>query len=160
MSHAAKSPSTPHIEELVVNRKAYHLYEIVDKLEVGIVLTGTEIKSVRANGASIQEAYVTVDKGQLWLINSSIAPYKFGSHYNHEEKRRRKLLAHKIEIRKLQSAMTEKGFTAVPLSLYLKNGILKVSVGLGKGKKQADKREALKEAEDKRSIARALKNSQ
>lgn len=152
-------PDTPHIKELVSNRKAGFQYEILDTFEVGIVLIGTEIKSLRNNGGSLQEAYISVDRGELWLLNASIAPYRFGSVYNHEEKRKRKLLAHKKEILRITSSIQEKGLTCIALSLYLKNGKAKVKIALARGKKLHDKRDSIKEKEDTRSIQRALKNN-
>lgn len=147
------------IKELVSNRKAGFQYEILDTFETGIVLVGTEIKSLRDHGGSLQEAYISVDSGELWLINASIAPYRYGSLHNHEEKRKRKLLAHKKEIIKLQQAIQEKGLTCIPLSIYLKNGRAKVKIALAKGKKLHDKRDAIKDREDTRSIQRAMKNN-
>src|SRR5262249_54215438 len=115
-------------KELVSNKKAGFLYEILDTLECGIVLLGTEIKSLRDHGGSLQDAYVTCEKSELWLIHASIAPYRFGNIHNHEEKRKRKLLAHKREIRRLQAQVQEKGLTCIPLSMYLKNGKVKVKI--------------------------------
>lgn len=149
---------TNDIKELVSNRKAGFQYEILDTFEMGIVLVGTEIKSLRDHGGSLQEAYITIDNDELWLINATIAPYRFGGHHNHAEKRRRKLLAHKREITKLNSAIQEKGLTCIPLSIYLKKGRAKVKIALAKGKKLHDKREAIKEREDNKSIQRAMKN--
>ena len=148
----------PHIEELVTNKKAYFDYEVLETYETGIVLQGTEIKSLRSHGASLQEAYIIVDKGELWLIASSIAPYKFGSFYNHEEKRKRKLLAHKKEIRTIEAAIAQKGLTCMPLSIYIKNGIVKLKIGICRGKKQHDKREKLQERDDKRAMDRMMKS--
>lgn len=149
---------TSEIKELVSNRKAGFQYEILETFETGIVLLGTEIKSLRDHGGSLQEAYVTIDADELWLVNSSIAPYRFASFYNHEEKRKRKLLMHKKEIRKLAIAIQEKGLTCIPLSIYLKKGRAKVKIALARGKKLHDKRESIKEREDTRAIQRALKN--
>ncbi len=146
-----------HIKELIYNRKVTFQYEIIEKLETGIVLMGTEIKSLRQGGGNLQDAFITVELGQLWLVSSQIAPYSFGSYCNHEEKRKRKLLAHKKEIRRLQALIDEKGYSCVPLSLYLKNGKAKVLVAVVKGKKLFDKRASIKDREDNRSIQRALK---
>lgn len=146
------------IKELVSNRKAGFSFEILETFETGIVLQGTEIKSLRDHGGSLQESYVSIDGGELWLVNASIAPYRFGSVYNHEEKRRRKLLMHKREITKIQAAIQEKGLTCIPLSIYLKKGRAKVKIALAKGKKLHDKREAIKEREDDRAIKRAMKS--
>jgi len=146
-----------HIKELVSNRKAGFEYELLEKLEVGISLVGTEIKSLRDHGGSLHEAYVSIDKGELWLVNASIAPYRFGNVHNHPEKRKRKLLAHKNEIVRLQAAIQEKGLTCIPLSIYLKNGKAKVKVALARGKKLHDKRETIKRREDAKTIQRVMK---
>ncbi len=149
---------TTEIKELVSNRKAGFQYEILETFETGIVLVGTEIKSLRDHGGSLQEAYVSIDSGELWLVNATIAPYRHGGLYNHEDKRKRKLLVHKKEIDKLNSAIQEKGLTCIPLSIYLKKGRAKVKIALAKGKKLHDKRESIKEREDNKSIQRAMKN--
>ena len=144
--------------ELVSNRRAFHEYEILETFEAGIVLVGTEIKSLRNHGGSLQDAYVLIcDTGAL-LKNASIAPYKFGNLFNHEEKRDRKLLLHKREIVKLKTLSQEKGLTLIPLGIYLKNGFAKVKIGVARGKKLHDKRSALKEREHKKAMDRALKN--
>src|SRR5579862_8624717 len=115
--------------ELVSNRKAFHDYEVLDTYEAGIVLLGTEIKSLRNHGGSLQDAYVDVKKGSMWLMNSSIAPYNFGNIHNHEERRPRKLLMHKNEIEKLRIQVAEKGLALIPIAIYLnKKGIAKVKV--------------------------------
>lgn len=145
------------IQEICSNRKAFHDYEVLETFEVGLCLRGTEIKSLRANGGSLQEAYVSSLKNELWLINSSIKPYSFGSYNNHEEKRKRKLLAHEKEIKKITAAITEKGLTCIPLSIYLKNGYAKLKIALARGKKLHDKREQIKEREDQRHIQRVMK---
>ncbi|MES2344854.1 MAG: SsrA-binding protein SmpB [Chlamydiota bacterium] len=144
--------------ELVSNRRAFHEYEILDTFEAGIVLLGTEIKSLRNHGGSLQDAYVLISNGIATLKNASIAPYKFGSLFNHEERRERKLLLHKREIAKLQSLSQEKGLTLIPIAIYLKKGYAKVKIGVARGKKLHDKRSALKEREHKKAIDRALKN--
>jgi SsrA-binding protein len=145
-------------KELISNKKAGFQYEILDTLETGIALLGTEIKSLRDHGGSLQDAFISIEKGELWLLNASIAPYRFGNIHNHEERRKRKLLAHKREILRLYSQVNEKGLTCIPLSLYLKNGRVKVKIALAKGKKLHDKREAIQKREDDRSIQRAMKN--
>ena len=145
--------------ELVSNRKATHDYEILETYEAGIVLLGTEIKSLRTHGGSLQDAYVLItEAGDPILKNASIAPYRFGNLFNHEERRDRKLLLHKREIAKLQSLSQEKGLTLIPLGMYLKNGYVKVKVAIAKGKRSYDKRAALKEREHKRDIDRAMKD--
>ena len=144
--------------DLVSNRRAYHDYEIVETYEAGIVLQGTEIKSLRDHGGSLQEAYVKVIGNELWLIGANIALYRFGNINNHEERRDRKLLMHSRESSRLKAAIKEKGFTLVPLAMYLKKGRVKLKIGRGKGKKKADKRAAIKERDEKRTLQRALKN--
>ena len=152
----AKSSSS----ELVSNRKAGHDYEILETFEAGIVLVGTEIKSLKNHGGSLQDAFVDAKGAELWLMNSTISPYVFGNVYNHEDKRPRKLLMHKREIEKIRRTVTEKGLALIPLSIYLnKKGIAKVKIAIAKGKKAYDKRAALKEREDKRSIERAIRES-
>jgi len=145
--------------ELVSNRKAGHDYEILQTFEAGIVLVGTEIKSLRNHGGSLQDAYVLVSvTDDVILKNASISPYRFGNVFNHEEKRDRKLLLHKREIAKLKSLSQEKGLTLIPLSLYLKDGFVKVKVAVAKGKRSYDKRAALKAREHSRDIDRAMKS--
>lgn len=147
----AKPPSS----ELVSNRKAGHDYEILETFEAGIILLGTEIKSLRNHGGALQDSYVDARGPELILINCSIAPYTFGNLFNHEEKRPRKLLMHKKEIEKLRNTVVQKGLSLIPLSIFLnKKGIAKVKIALAKGKKSYDKRAALKEREDKRSMER------
>lgn len=144
--------------ELVSNRRATYNFEILETFEAGIALQGTEIKSLRDNGGSLQEAYIKVDNDELWLIGSNIAPYRYGNIHNHEEKRDRKLLMHKREIEKLRVATQEKGLTIIALALYLKNGRVKVRVAIAKGKKTFDKRETIKTREEKRNIDRLMKH--
>lgn len=142
--------------DLVSNRRAFHDYEIIDTFEAGIALFGTEIKSLRNHGGSLQDAYVDARKGELWLINSSIAPYSFGNIHNHDERRERKLLMHLREIDHLRKASQEKGLALIPLSIYLnKKGIAKVKIAVAKGKKAYDKRAAIKKREDARAVERA-----
>jgi len=148
------------MEDLVSNRKAFHNYEILETYESGIVLAGTEIKSLRAGGGNLQDAYVVLHHGEAWLKNSSIAPYKFGNIYNHEERRERKLLLHKREILKLKSQTEEKGLAIIPIALYLKKGFVKVKIAVARGKKAYDKRASIKERDQKRDIDRAMKDHQ
>ncbi len=140
--------------ELVRNRKAYHDYEILETYEAGIVLVGTEVKSLREGGGSLQEAYVRVMKEELWLVSAYIAPYSFGNIQNHEERRDRKLLMHKREIVRLKSWVKEKGQTIVALAMYLKSGRVKVKIGRARGKKEHDKRAAIRDREEKRRMDR------
>ncbi|MCH9626408.1 MAG: SsrA-binding protein [Chlamydiales bacterium] len=145
-------------KELVSNRRAFHDYEILETYEAGIVLLGTEIKSLRDNGGNLVEGYVKIIKSEIWLVGASIAPYRYGNVHNHDERRDRKLLMHKKEIEKLKATVQQKGLTLVPLSLYLKNGRVKIQIGRARGKKHHDKRHAIAEREKKREMDRALKN--
>ncbi len=141
------------------NRKARHNYFIEDELEVGIVLTGSEVKSLRQGGANIAESYASVEDGELWLINSYIAPYEQAGHWGHEPRRKRKLLAHKREIEKLWSASRREGMTLVPLVLYFNHkGIAKLKLGIARGKKLTDKRETVARRDWQRQKARLLKS--
>ena len=142
------------------NRKAFHDYEIVEKIEAGISLTGTEIKSIRAGGAHIREAYARPIRDEMWLYGAHIAPYAAGSFMNHEPTRPRRLLLHKSQIREWSRATTERGLTIVPLSMYLKNGMAKVELGLARGRKQYDKRQAIAKRDATRDIQRALRHNQ
>lgn len=146
--------------DLVSNRRALHDYEVLETFEAGIMLLGTEIKSLRDHGGSLQDAYIFVtDQNDVILKNSSIAPYRFGGVFNHEDRRERKLLLHKREIAKLKGLSHEKGLTIIPLSMYLKNGYAKIKVAVARGKKTYDKRAALKEKDHKRTIARAMREN-
>lgn len=143
--------------DLVSNRRASFDYEILEVFEAGIVLQGTEIKSLRNHGGNLQDAYVKVIGQQAFLVGCNIAQYSFGNIHNHEEKRERKLLLHKREIIQLKVAAQEKGLTLIPLAIYLKNGRAKVKIGLAKGKKTYDKRQALRDRDDAKQIDRAMK---
>lgn len=145
--------------ELASNRKAHHNYEIVETFEAGIALRGTEVKSLRAHGGNIQDAYILISGSSAILKNASIAPYSFGNIHNHEERRERQLLLHHREIQRLKDLSQLKGMTLIPLALYLKQGRVKVRIGCARGKQAHDKRDAIREKEQKRSIARALKGS-
>ncbi len=145
------------IKVVATNRKAYHEYSIQDTVEAGLVLVGSEIKSIRAGRVSLQEGFVLFENGEAWLVNVHIAPYDPASRQNHEPKRKRKLLLHRREIERLQGRVQEKGYTLVPTRLYLKDGRAKVELGLGRGKKLYDKRETIAKKDSKRQIERALK---
>ena len=144
--------------DLVSNRKAFHDYEVIETFEAGIQLKGTEIKSLRDNGGTLQQAYVKLLKGELWLIGANIAHYKYGNIHNHEEQRDRKLLIHKRELKQMGVATKEKGLTLIPLGMYLKKGWVKVKVAIAKGKKAADKRHVLKERDELKRMQRAMRN--
>lgn len=141
----------------IVNRKAYHDYHIEESLEAGIVLKGSEIKSIREGKVSLRDAYAKPENGELWLFNSHIASYDAASYNTHQPTRPRKLLLHKEEIDRLTKRVAQRGLTLVPLKLYIKHGIAKVEIGVGKGKKIYDKREVIIRRETERQIDRALK---
>ncbi len=145
------------IKTVATNRKAYHNYLIQDSVEAGIVLTGTEIKSIRAGRVSLGDAYVKPEAGELWLLNAHIARYEASSYLSHEPMRPRKLLLHGKQIDTLTSKVLEKGLTLVPLKLYIKGNIAKVEVALAKGKKLYDKRESIARRETEREMGRAIK---
>ncbi|UCG10519.1 MAG: SsrA-binding protein SmpB [Dehalococcoidia bacterium] len=145
------------IKTLVTNRKAYRDYHIQDKMEAGIVLTGTEIKSIRAGRISLGDAYVRPESGELWLLNAHIGRYEAASYLSHEPKRTRKLLVHRKQIEFLTSKVHEKGLTLVPLRLYIKDDRAKVEIALAKGKRQYDKREAIARREAEIELGRAIK---
>ena len=142
---------------IIDNRKARHEYMFLEKYEAGIELRGTEVKSLRAGKASLQDAYARIENGQLWLYNLHISAYDFGNINNHEEKRPRRLLLHKSEIARLYAAVREKGLTLVPVRLYFSGALVKVELALARGKKLYDKRDALAERDSKRQIERSLK---
>ena len=144
--------------DLVSNRKASHDYEILETLEGGILLQGTEVKSLKAHGGSLQDAYILVSGTHVLLKGANIALYSFGNIHNHEEKRDRELLFHKQEIARLKEISQKQGLALIPLALYLKKGLIKVKVAIAKGKKAYDKREALKMKQHQKEMDRAMKN--
>ncbi|MFC2006526.1 SsrA-binding protein SmpB [Chloroflexota bacterium] len=147
------------IKTVATNRKAYHNYHVEDSREAGIVLTGTEIKSIRAGRVSLGDAYVRPEGGELWLLNAHIARYEAGSYLSHEPLRPRKLLLHRKEINNLTGKVSEKGLALVPLKLYIKDSVAKVEVALAKGKKLYDKRDSIIKREAEREMGRAVKRS-
>ena len=140
------------------NRKAYHDYHIEDTVEAGISLLGTEVKSLREGKANLKDSYVLVKGGELFLLNCHISPYSHGNIMNHEPLRTRKLLLHKKQISSLIGTANTKGYTMIPLKLYFKGSFVKVEIGLAKGKRLYEKREAIKEREAKREIEKTMKN--
>ncbi len=141
------------------NRQARYQYEILETYEAGLQLVGTEVKSIREGKANLTDGYALIREGEAWLINVHISPYTgSGRYFNHEPRRNRKLLLHRQEIRKLIGKVEQQGLTLVALKMYLKKGLVKVSIGLCKGKKLHDKREDLKRRQDRRDIERAMKN--
>jgi SsrA-binding protein len=145
------------IKVVATNRKARHEYHFHDIYEAGLVLQGSEIKSIRGGRVSLQEGFVLFEGGEAWLVNVHIAPYDPASRQGHEPRRRRKLLLHRREINRLSAQVQEKGYTLIPTRLYLKDGRAKVEIALAKGKKLHDKRQTLAERESKRQVERALK---
>ena len=142
--------------DIVTNRRAFHSYQILEKLEAGVVLTGTEIKSIRAGLANLNNAFARIEKGGVYLYDSDIQPYVRASHTQHEPKRPRKLLLHKSEIQRLFEATSVKGQTLVALRLYWKNHRVKLELGIGRGKTHGDKRQDLKEKAIQREVGRAI----
>lgn len=150
-----KQKSTPTIQ----NRKARHEFNIEETFEAGIVLKGTEVKSLREGKASLQESFAYLKDGEVWLRDMYIKPYKYGSYANHDERRQRKLLLKRREIREIEKYINQKGYTLVPLKLYFKEGYAKILVGLARGKKKYDKREDIKERDTRRELDRKYKGS-
>jgi SsrA-binding protein len=149
--------SRENIKIVATNRRAPHDYHILDTYEAGLVLSGTEVKSLRAGKASLADSYVGFERGEAYVYNMFINPYDKGNRYNHQEKRPRKLLLHKTEINRLLGQVTQKGFTIVPLKLYFKGSRAKLEIGLAKGKKAYDKRQDIKERETARELQRVMK---
>ena len=145
------------LKTVATNRKAFHNYFIRDTIEAGVALTGTEIKSIRSGRVSLGEAYVRPEEGELWLLGAHIARYEAASYLSHEPTRPRKLLLHRKEIDSLTSRIAEKGFTLVPLRLYIKGRIAKVEIAIAKGKKLHDKRESIIRRETEREMDRTIK---
>ena len=146
-----------NIKVVATNRKAHHDYDILETIEAGLSLSGSEIKSVRESRVSLSEAYVKAENGDLWLTNAHIARYDPASYMGHDPTRRRRLLLHRKEINRLQGKLQEKGLTLVPLKMYIKERVAKLEIGLGRGKKLYDKREAIARRDTDREIERTLK---
>lgn len=153
---AKKKDDEEGIKVVCRNKRALHEYNIFDKLECGIVLTGTEVKSLRDGISSLEDAYAKLEDGEVWLIGSDIPEYAMGNRMNHKPKRPRKLLLHRREIAKFAGKASERGFTLVPLRLYFKQGMAKVELAVARGKQAHDKREAKKKADAQREIRRAM----
>ncbi|GAC1651306.1 MAG: SsrA-binding protein SmpB [Gemmatimonadaceae bacterium] len=152
-----KPASPPDTESIARNKRARHDYHILATWEAGLVLTGSEVKSLRAGHATLGDAFGTVRSGEVYLVNLHIAPYEGGGHFNHEATRTRKLLLHKREIAKMIGAVERQGLTLIPLELYFKGGRAKVSLALGRGKKLHDKRDDEKRRDAQREIARVVR---
>ncbi|MBM4169881.1 MAG: SsrA-binding protein SmpB [Ignavibacteria bacterium] len=149
----------PKSRIVVSNRKARHDYFILEVFEAGLVLVGTEVKSLRSGNANLQDSYASVRRGELWLEGMHISPYEHGSIYNHEPRRPRKLLLHRKQIRKLVSQLSEQGLTLIPLSIYFKGPRAKVELALARGKKSFDKRSAIAKRDAERAIAQRMRRS-
>jgi SsrA-binding protein len=150
------SKDDDNIKVICRNKRALHDYEVFDTLECGVVLVGTEVKSLREGSASLEDAYAKIEDGELWLIGSDIPEYAMGNKLNHKPKRRRKLLLHRREIGKFAGKASQRGFTLVPLRMYFKDGKAKVEVAVARGKQYHDKRQAAKKADAQREIKRAM----
>ena len=151
-------PHQKGIKPVAQNRKAWHDYFVEDKIECGIVLFGTEVKSVRQGKVNLKESWVRVHNGEVWAEGMHISPYEQGNLFNRDPLRMKKLLLHKSEIRKLDSVVQKQGYTLIPLELYFKDGRVKMSLGICRGKQLHDKRDAMAERSAKRDMERALKN--
>lgn len=141
------------------NRKAKHEYELIEQLECGIALRGSEVKSIRNNKISIEEAYVRVENGEIWLVGADIAEYPQATYLNHDPKRQRKLLLHRREMAKFERADQQKGLTLVPLDIHLSRGLIKVTVAVARGQKEYDKREKMRKQADQREIRQAIRRT-
>ena len=156
---AKKTENKKNPPPKIQNRKARHDYHIDETFEAGVALKGTEVKSIRAGKASLNEAFAYLQDGEVWLKNMYIKPYEFGTHNNHDERRDRKLLLKRTEIREIDKYINQKGFALIPLKLYFKRGYAKILVGLGRGKKSYDKRDDIKEKDARRELDRKIKGS-
>jgi SsrA-binding protein len=148
---------TSRRKPITENRKAYHDYHVLERVEAGLALTGTEVKSLRDGGGNLRESYAMLRDGEMFLVGAHIAPYRQGTDANHEPTRDRKLLLHKREIRRLREQVTQRGMTLVPLSLYFSNGKVKLELALAKGKEGVDKRHAIAERQIRRQLDREIK---
>jgi SsrA-binding protein len=153
---ARNDQSKDDIKDICRNRRAFHEYEVFDRLECGLVLTGTEVKSLRDGQASLEDAYAKIDGGEVWLIGSDIPEYAMGNRMNHKPKRPRKLLLHRREIGRFAGRASQRGYTLVPLRMYFKNGRAKVEIGVARGKQTHDKRQDLKKKDADREIRRTM----
>ncbi len=145
------------IKIITTNKKAFHDYQILEKLEAGLVLTGSEVKSLRQGRCNIKDSYARIMNGEAWLIGLNISSYSDASYHDHEPERRRKLLLHKDELKRLHRKVQEKGFTLIPLRLYFKKGVAKVELGLATGKREYDKRQDIAKRDQERELKRMQK---
>lgn len=156
---AKKTEKNKNAPPKIENRKARHDYHIDETYEAGLALKGTEVKSIRAGKASLNEAFAYIRNGEVWLKNMYVKPYEFGTHNNHDERRDRKLLLKRKEIREIDKYINQKGFALIPLKLYFKRGYAKLLIGLGRGKKSYDKRDDIKEKDARRELDRKIKGT-
>jgi SsrA-binding protein len=156
MARKPKKDEEDGIRVICRNKRAFHEYEIADTLECGLVLTGTEVKSLRDGAGGLEDAYAKIEGGEVWLVGSDIPEYSMGNRMNHKPKRPRKLLLHRREIAKFAGKASQRGFTLVPLRLYFKNGRAKVELAVARGKQLHDKRQAQKKADAQKEIRRAM----
>jgi len=156
MARDKKKPGDDGLQVICRNRRALHDYAIHDTLECGLVLTGTEVKSLRAGVANLEDAYARIEGNEVWLLGSDIPEYAMGNRMNHKPRRNRKLLLHRREIRRFAAKAEQKGYTLVPLRMYFKDGVAKVELAVASGKQEHDKREAKKKAEAQREIRRSM----
>jgi SsrA-binding protein len=153
----AKAKGNPLSGTIAVNRRARHDYDVLSRVEAGIALTGSEVKSAREHHVQLQGAYVRIRDGEAWLVDAHIAPYGNAGYSQHEARRDRKLLLHRREIARLQEAAAQQGLTLIPLAMYFKDGRVKVEVGVARGRKRYDKRQAIAERESAIAVARAVR---
>lgn len=156
MGKSTEKPAQGDGGVIARNKKAFHDFEILETMEAGIELCGTEVKSCRMRSVQLQDAYAQIEKGELYAFGIHISPYSHGNQFNHEAVRRRRLLMHKREILRLSSRVKEKGFSLIPLKIYLKGGLVKVELGVGRGKTFGDKREVLRKKQDDMDARRAI----
>lgn len=154
---SAKKDDKPVYKTVADNRRARHEYEILETHETGISLLGTEVKSIRAGKANLQDAHVRIEKEELWLYNCHISPYDYGNRFNHDPLRKRRLLMHHQQILKLKSRVQEKGLTLIPLKLYFKGNLVKVDLAVVRGRKLHDKRDVIAKKETSRQLERIIK---
>ena len=157
--HPESNPDYSLSRVVCRNRKAKHDYELLEQLECGIVLRGSEVKSIRNNKVAIDDAYVRVENGEVWLVGVDIAEYPQATYLNHDPKRQRKLLVHRREVAKLERAADQKGLTLVPVDVHLARGLVKVTVAIARGQKEYDKRDKIKKQEDQRDIRQAIRKA-
>lgn len=159
MAKTQNSAADPNSRVVCKNRRANHEYDLLQQAECGIVLLGSEVKSVRANKVSVEEAYVKVRDGEVWLVNCDIAEYPQATYMNHDPRRTRKLLLHRREVTKFAEAAQEKGLTIIPLDMHLSRGIVKLTIAIARGRKLHDKREKMKRKTDQKEMQQAVRRT-